>query len=95
MMGASGAILAFANAAPYASITIWEAFRTREHEAASEWQRRITAAARLVTTGYGIPGLKYAMDLKGYYGGLPRLPLVVPSVQAKREIEEAFREIQG
>lgn len=95
MMGASGAILAFANAAPYAAITIWEAFRTREHEAAAEWQRRITAAARLVTTGYGIPGLKYAMDLKGYYGGLPRLPLVVPSAQAKREIEEAFREIQG
>lgn len=94
-MGASGAILAFANAAPYAAITIWEAFRTREHEAAADWQRRITLAARLVTTVYGIPGLKYAMDLNGYYGGLPRLPLVPPSVQAKREIEEAFRGIQG
>lgn len=95
MMGASGAILAFANAAPYAAITIWEAFRTREQEAAADWQRRITTAARLVTSGYGIPGLKYAMDLNGYYGGVPRLPLVVPSSQAKREIDEAFREIQG
>lgn len=95
MMGASGAIMAFANAAPYAAITIWEAFRTREQEAAADWQRRITTAARLVTTGYGIPGLKYAMDLNGFYGGLPRLPLVAPSAQAKREIEEAFRGIQG
>ena len=94
-MGASGAILAFANAAPYAAITIWEAFRTREYEAAADWQRRITLAARLVTTVYGIPGLKYAMDLNGYYGGPPRLPLVAPSAQAKREIEEAFRGIQG
>ncbi len=95
LMGASGAILAFANAAPYAAITIWEAFRTREHEAAAEWQRRITSAARLVTSVHGIPGLKYAMDLNGYYGGLPRLPLVAPSPQAKSDIEDAFREIKG
>jgi 4-hydroxy-2-oxoglutarate aldolase len=95
LMGACGAILAFANAAPYAAITIWEAVRTREMEAAADWQRRITTAARLVTTGYGIPGLKYAMDLNGYYGGPPRLPLVPPSAQAKAEIEAAFREIRG
>ena len=29
-IGASGAILAIANALPYACVTIWEAFRTRE-----------------------------------------------------------------
>ena len=34
---------------------------------------RMTPAA--VTTKYGVPGLKYAMDLNGYYGGIPRLPL--------------------
>ncbi|HWB96931.1 MAG TPA: dihydrodipicolinate synthase family protein, partial [Bryobacteraceae bacterium] len=33
LMGASGAMLAFASAAPYASIAIWEAYRTREEEA--------------------------------------------------------------
>jgi 4-hydroxy-2-oxoglutarate aldolase len=94
-MGACGAILAFANAAPYAAITIWEAFRTREMEAAADWQRRISTAARLVTTVYGIPGLKHAMDLNGYYGGPPRLPLVPPGPQARAEIEAAFREIRG
>ncbi len=49
----------------------------------------------LVTTSYGIPGLKYAMDLNGYYGGPPRLPLIPPSPDAKREIEEAFRDLKG
>jgi 4-hydroxy-2-oxoglutarate aldolase len=39
--GAAGGILAFANCAPYACVTIWEAFRTREHEAAADWQKRI------------------------------------------------------
>jgi len=94
-VGAVGAVLAFANAAPYATITIYEAFRTRETEAAQDWQNRITKAAQLVTTKYGIPGLKYAMDLNGYYGGVPRLPLVPISAAAKAEIEAAFHEVKG
>ena len=95
LMGASGAILAYANAAPYSVIAIWEAYRTREEAAGLDWQNRIGRPAALVTTKYGIPGLKYAMDLNGYYGGPPRLPLVPPSPEAKKEIEEAFKDLKG
>ncbi len=94
-VGCTGAVLAFANAAPYACISIWEAHRTREPEAAMDWQNRIARAAHLVTTRYGVPGLKHAMDLAGYYGGPPRLPLTVPCPEAKREIEEAFQDLRG
>ena len=94
-VGAVGAVLAFANAAPYATISIWEAHRTREPEAAMDWQNRIGRAAKLVTTKYGIGGLKHAMDLTGYYGGPPRLPLTVPTPAAKQEIEEAFADLRG
>ncbi len=94
-VGATGAVLAFSNAAPYACIAIWEACRTREYDAAQDWQSRISRAAVLVTTKYGIPGLKHAMDLNGYYGGPPRLPLTVPCPEAKREIEEAFKDLKG
>ena len=94
LMGASGGILAFANAAPYAAIAIWEAFRTREDEAARDWQNRVgRAAAR--TARNGVPGVKHAMDLNGYYGGPPRLPLTVPTPEAKRDIEEAFKDLKG
>jgi 4-hydroxy-2-oxoglutarate aldolase len=95
LMGATGAILAFANAAPYATIAIWEAYRMREEEAGRDWQNRIARAAALITTKYGIPGLKHAMDLNGYYGGPPRLPLSVPTPEARREIEEAFQDLKG
>jgi 4-hydroxy-2-oxoglutarate aldolase len=95
MAGAVGAVLAYANAAPYSTIAIWEASRTRETEAAQDWQNRISRAAVLVTTKYGIPGLKYAMDLNGYYGGPPRLPLAVLCPEAKHEIEEAFKDLKG
>ncbi len=89
-IGASGAILAIANALPYACVTIWEAFRTREENAGRDWQERITPASQLIARQHGIPGLKYAMDLNGYYGGLPRLPFLPPSAAVKTEIEEAF-----
>jgi 4-hydroxy-2-oxoglutarate aldolase len=94
-VGAVGAILAFANAAPYATVCIWEAHRTREPEAALDWQHRIARASQLVTTKYGVPGLKYAMDLMGYYGGQPRLPLTPACPQAKLEIEHAFSDLRG
>ncbi|MGA2040862.1 MAG: dihydrodipicolinate synthase family protein [Bryobacteraceae bacterium] len=95
LMGACGAILAYANAAPYSTIAIWEAFRTRDEAAGMDWQSRIGRPSALVTARYGIPGLKYAMDLNGYYGGPPRLPLVPPSPEAKREIQAAFQDLRG
>jgi 4-hydroxy-2-oxoglutarate aldolase len=95
LMGARGAILAYANAAPYSCIAIWEAHLRREEAAGLDWQNRIARAARLVTVKHGIPGLKYAMDLNGYYGGPPRLPLTVPSPEARKEIEDAFADLKG
>src|SRR5580658_1771474 len=94
-VGCVGAVLAFANAAPFATISIWEPHRTREAAAALDWQNRIARAAQLVTVKYGVPGLKYAMDLNGYYGGPPRLPLTVLRPEQQREIETAFDGIKG
>ena len=94
-VGCAGAVLAFANAAPHATVSIWEAHRTREFAAAMDWQNRIMRAAQLVTVKYGVPGLKYAMDLNGYYGGPPRLPLTVITPEAKKEIEQAFDGLKG
>ncbi len=93
--GAGGAVPAYTNAVPYCAITIWEAHRTRDAEAGLDWQNRIGRASYLVTAKYGIPGLKYAMDLNGYYGGPCRLPLAPPTPEAKREIEEAFKGLRG
>jgi 4-hydroxy-2-oxoglutarate aldolase len=94
-IGCAGAVLAFANVAPFATVSIWEANRSRETAAAMDWQKRILRAAQLVTVKYGVPGLKYAMDLNGYYGGPPRLPLMAIGPEAKLEIEKAFDGLKG
>jgi len=93
--GCSGAVLALANALPYACISIWEAHRSRETDAADDWQRRISAAATLIASTYGIPGLKHAMDLMGYFGGPPRLPFVPVGPAAQAEIAKAFEGLKG
>ncbi len=94
-VGAVGGILAFACSAPCAALSIYEAHRTRDHEAAIERQRRVIRAAMAVTTKHGIPGNKHAMDLNGYYGGPVRPPLLPLSAEAKKDVEEAFRDIKG
>jgi 4-hydroxy-2-oxoglutarate aldolase len=95
MAGASGAILAFASAAPYAAIALWEAFRTREEAAGLDWQARIACAANAGTGKFGIAGLKSAMDVNGYYGGPPRLPLTVLTPAENREVESAMRDLKS
>jgi len=93
--GCVGAVLALANALPYACISIWEAHRSRETEAAEDWQRRISPAAVLMAGTYGIPGLKHAMDLMGYFGGPPRLPFVPVGPAAQAEIAKALTGLKG
>ncbi len=94
LVGAVGAILAFANAAPCASLAIHEAVRSGDHTRARQAQRKIAAAAAAVPGRMGIPALKYAMDLNGYYGGPTRLPLLPLTPAAKAEVEDLFREIK-
>jgi dihydrodipicolinate synthase/N-acetylneuraminate lyase len=90
--GARAVVLGFASAAPYAAVAVWEAFRTREEEAGLDWSARIAGPSELVAH---VGALKYAMDLNGYYGGLPRLPLSPASKETKAQVEAAFRDLRG
>lgn len=85
--GAVGAILAFADAAPTACFEIYAAWKEGDHELARTKQERIAKASQRVVGELGVPGIKYAMDLNGYYGGPSRLPLLPLSAELKGEIE--------
>ena len=91
--GASGMVTGFAAAAPFFCLNLEEAVRTREHAAARDLEQRARGAIDLLRLCYGIPGLKYALDLNGYYGGPPRLPLAPLRPAAKQKIEAAFHGI--
>ncbi len=92
--GACAVVLAMAAVVPFYCLSIEEAIRTRELDAA----RELTAAALdldALLTEHGVPALKHTLDLRGYYGGIPRLPLLRLPGGLERSVEAAVRELAG
>ncbi|MGH9511493.1 MAG: dihydrodipicolinate synthase family protein [Terriglobales bacterium] len=93
--GAVGAILAFAVAAPTACYEIYTAWKEGDQELAGLKQARIAKAAEQVASQMGIPALKFALDLNGYYGGPPRLPLLPLAAEEKSKVESLMADIRN
>jgi 4-hydroxy-2-oxoglutarate aldolase len=94
-IGAVGAILAFASPAPTACYEIYAALKEGDTALACEKQEQIKAAAQRVVSELGVPGVKYAMDLNGYYGGPTRLPFLPLTGDQKAEIEKLMAGIKN
>jgi 4-hydroxy-2-oxoglutarate aldolase len=88
-VGAVGGILAVANVVPQECVQIQDLFNKGKMNEARVLQTQLTPLAKAVTTKYGIGGLKMGMDLTGYFGGNPRLPLKKPG----REVEEELKRL--
>lgn len=90
--GVRGAILAIANVAPAEVVTLFETARAGRWAEAGEMHLRLLPIARAVTSQYGVPGLKAALDALGLFGGMPREPLLPVSAAIRESIESMLRE---
>ena len=86
-IGAVGGILAVANVVPQECVQIQNLFDKGKMNEARLLQSRLIHLAKAVTIKYGIGGLKMAMDLAGYFGGNPRLPLKKPGKEVEEELK--------
>jgi len=93
--GASGAILAFATPAPQACQEIYTAWKEHDDKLAIDKQQRIADASNVITGKLGVPGIKYACDFNGYYGGKARSPLLPVSAETRAEIERLLAQIRN
>ena len=84
--GAAGAIIAVAAILPGPCLDLLASVREGRHDHALAIQHRITPLARAVTTGFGVPGLKAALNLAGFDAGDPRPPLAPVSSDAVERI---------
>ncbi|MBU1155937.1 MAG: dihydrodipicolinate synthase family protein [Proteobacteria bacterium] len=84
-LGADGAILAVANVLPQLCVDLMEAVRSGDLAKGKALQWSMSRMAALVTSVYGVGGLKATMDMVGYHGGPVRLPLLMPD-QAALEV---------
>ena len=90
--GASGAVPRLGPCAPQACYEVWQAFKDEDPPLAEEKQERLREVAGRMEGWAGVGALKYGCDFNGYYGGLPRLPLLGPTAAAQAELE---RELAG
>lgn len=89
--GACGAIVAVASPLPAMTVELYEAFRAGNWKSAADLQERISPPAAAVTTQFGVAGLKVAMELMGYVGGYPRLPLLPISPDQRAAVIAVFQ----
>jgi len=75
VLGGKGGTLAVANVAPDLCADIYSLSVKKDYEKARKIQLDILDLNACVTARYGIGGMKAAMDLVGFFGGAPRLPI--------------------
>ncbi|HEX5236831.1 MAG TPA: dihydrodipicolinate synthase family protein [Silvibacterium sp.] len=95
MAGASGGILALAAFAPQACQEIYTAWKDNDPALGALKQQRVVSASQIVVGKYGIPGIKHACDLNGYYGGRPRLPLLPLNAEQQAEVTRAAADLRN
>lgn len=91
-VGCVGGILAVANVLGPQTCELLSLLDEGKREAARQLQHRLVAPNWAVTKKHGIPGLKYAMELFGYYGGPVRSPLQLLSNSEKSNLKQTFEE---
>ncbi len=77
MMGGSlGGTVSLANVFPHLALELFEAGRARDEVAGPSLQARVARINHAISGTYGVAGVKAAMTLAGFVGGIPRRPLL-------------------
>lgn len=93
--GATGGVMALSTFAPQAVHEIYTAWKDRDAPLAQEKQQRVAGAEDEVCRGMGIPGIKYALDWNGYFGGRARLPLLPLTAELQHRVEELLLDLRN
>ena len=92
-MGACGAILALANVVPELCVRLYELYQNGNREEARKLQYRLIPLNRALTETYGIPAIKYALHLRGYFGGPCRPPLLPLDEKSQETVRKLLEEL--
>lgn len=93
MLGAQGGILALSNVAPAETVKIFEMVKTGQMEKAREIQMRLITLNEMIVNTHGVPGIKCALDMVGYFGGHPRPPLQPVDQEIKDSIAHLLKDL--
>jgi 4-hydroxy-2-oxoglutarate aldolase len=79
-----------ANSFPDLVVELWHCGRARDEALGLPLQERVTRINKSISGQYGVSGVKAAMDLAGYRGGIPRRPLLRLTAGQREELRMAL-----
>lgn len=88
LAGARGGILGVASFAPFECCDLHARYQAGEFDRAARVQQSLARLEREVASSLGIPGVKWAMDLLGYFGLEPRAPFTALEDQQKFAVRQ-------
>ncbi len=93
-MGGKGGTLAVANIAAGYCSELMDRSLAGDYDTARKMQYALLPLNAAVTSRFGVPGLKAAMDYLGYYGGPSRLPFQDLKEDQKKELHSIIDNFQ-
>jgi 4-hydroxy-2-oxoglutarate aldolase len=87
-IGVTGGILALANMAPDESVALLDLFNAGQIQEGRDLHLRMLPVNLAITSRFGVSGLKAALDMVGFYGGPPRLPLLPLDDVRRQELQD-------
>lgn len=85
-LGAVGGILALANIAPQKCIRLYNDYVSGDFESAQKTQLELIPINAALTSKWGVPALKAAMDHIGLFGGVARKPMLPIREEIKHQV---------
>jgi 4-hydroxy-2-oxoglutarate aldolase len=92
-MGATGGILAMAAAVPDLCVRLYRLFLDNRLKEARDLQLSLVPLNKALTQTMGIPAIKHALDILGYFGGRPRSPLLPLDATGRRQVRRLLRDL--
>lgn len=94
LRGSVGGTVSLANYFPNLAVELFLCGKARDELRGVALQERATRINNAIAGKYGVPGVKAAMTLAGFRGGIPRRPLLPLSIDQRVELK-AFLVAEG
>ena len=92
--GACGGIISFANYLPEVACNLFRLYTEKKYSEYIDLNKKILKISAVISGSGGVSAVKAAMDITGFKGGYPRLPLLPLDNEGKNQIKNELKEIR-